>query len=138
VGSSPQTSTLLVTLHDGPAQAQGRQVPGPPGGCSSWAQEMAELDAAVLAYLRRRGYKDTTLEALKKDPKMAASPGGAVADLGSNPSLQNRILFYSTEEAHPRRYFDSYLRLRDWVHSSLDLYKVRYSHSRLGSNSDRC
>jgi hypothetical protein len=85
---------------------------------------MAELDAAVLAYLRRRGYAGTTLEALKKDPKMT-SAAAPVADLGSNPSLQNRILFYSTEEAHPRRYFDSYLRLRDWVHSSLDLYKVR-------------
>lgn len=99
-------------------------------------------ELAVLRYLRKRGYVAAEA-ALRSECKLpnhvaatplpdpvassaqvapAAAPPPAVEPSGS--VLTNQILFYSVEEAHPRRYFTSYERLRDWVHSSLDLYKV--------------
>lgn len=41
----------------------------------------------------------------------------------SDAAVVNYIMFYNQEENTRTRYDESYTKFRDWVHSSLDLYK---------------
>ena len=43
--------------------------------------------------------------------------------LDSDAAVVNYIMFYNQEENARTRYDESYSKFRDWVHTSLDLYK---------------
>lgn len=46
-------------------------------------------------------------------------------NMDTDTSIANYITFYSSMEQSPSRYEESYSRLRDWIYTSLDRYKVR-------------
>lgn len=84
------------------------------------------IEAAVMAYLRRKGYKHTE-QAFRGEAKTQAleeMAKGMQADIDS--SITNQIYFYDrvcNSDSVAARYREAYGRLRSWVHSSLDLYK---------------
>ena len=87
----------------------------------------ASIELAVLKYLRKKGYKSAE-EAFKAESRVyptneqfAMMNSGA---LDTDTTLTNQILFYNQEESNPRRYIYTYQKLREWVDTSLDLYKV--------------
>ncbi|CAI5998107.1 unnamed protein product [Closterium sp. NIES-64] len=89
--------------------------------------EEEAIERAVLAYLRRKGYKNAEL-AFKDDSKTQSldalvTVGGKAAAAELDKNLANQIMLYSRSEKAPACYVDGYRKLRAWVHSSLDLYK---------------
>ncbi|CAI5515559.1 unnamed protein product [Closterium sp. Naga37s-1] len=89
--------------------------------------EEEAIERAVLAYLRRKGYKNAEL-AFKDDSKTQTldalvTVGGKAAAAELDKNLANQIMLYSRSEKAPACYVEGYRKLRAWVHSSLDLYK---------------
>ncbi|GJP47662.1 hypothetical protein CLOM_g6838 [Closterium sp. NIES-68] len=89
--------------------------------------EEEAIERAVLAYLRRKGYKNAEL-AFKDDSKTQSldalvTVGGKAAAAELDKNLANQIMLYSRSEKAPACYVEGYRKLRAWVHSSLDLYK---------------
>ncbi|KAK3257296.1 hypothetical protein CYMTET_33611, partial [Cymbomonas tetramitiformis] len=82
------------------------------------------FESAVLKYLKQKGYKSAE-EAFKHEAKVHSSEHMAIHHtLDVDTSVTNQVLFYNSEENDPNRYKESYSKLRDWVESSLDQYKV--------------
>ena len=79
-------------------------------------------DALVHQYLLKRGFRD----AAEQLPPQARAVSGQQLE-GQFPDMevavQNRLLLYGV--AGGPDYGAAYAQLRDWVHGSLDLYKVR-------------
>jgi hypothetical protein len=83
-----------------------------------------QIDAIVFNYLKARGYANAAGQ-LKQESKIQtiedlASQLRAESDI----SLPNIIMFHNKQENTPKRYDESYTALRNWVFSSLDMYKV--------------
>ncbi|XP_058067620.1 transcription initiation factor TFIID subunit 5 isoform X2 [Magnolia sinica] len=79
--------------------------------------EEEEIEKAVLAYLKKKGFKQTEL-ALQEE-QQSKNPSASQTD----PDVAKRILFFAESENGPARYQDGYSKLRSWTYSSLDLYK---------------
>lgn len=107
------------------------------------AMDAASVDNVVAQYLKKRGYAQAEA-ALKAEAKVTgvtlddlknryapppAAPFRASAHplarlkLESDAAVVNYIMFYNQEENARTRYEESYTKFRDWVHTSLDLYK---------------
>ncbi|CAI9112237.1 OLC1v1012656C2 [Oldenlandia corymbosa var. corymbosa] len=89
-----------------------------------------EIEKAVLAYLKKKGFKQTELafhEEQQHNLKAATTPGGnsiSSPTSNSDPEIARQILSFSSElENYPAQYHDGYGKLRSWAYSSLDLYK---------------
>ena len=83
------------------------------------------LDRIVLRYLQKRGYKDAE-RALKSEAKIQSlSQMALVPHLGADATIADHILFYNESDSDPNALVQGYRLLREWVHNSLDLYKVR-------------
>jgi transcription initiation factor TFIID subunit 5 len=83
-----------------------------------------QIDAIVFNYLKARGYANAAGQ-LKQESKIQtiedlASQLRAESDI----SLPNIIMFHNKQENTPKRYDESYTALRNWVFSSLDMYKA--------------
>lgn len=103
------------------------------------AEKEKRLDLIVLAYMKKRGYKQAegmcfcmtsyqrSIVAFKQDANLQSLP---IEQLASNASLEQDvsvsqyIMFHNNNENLPQRYNESYVKLREWIHTSLDLYKV--------------
>jgi hypothetical protein len=85
----------------------------------------ASIELAVLKYLMKKGYKSAE-DAFRAESKVYPTNEqmALTATLDMDTSVTNQILFYNQEESNPRRYIYSYQKLREWVDTSLDLYKV--------------
>jgi transcription initiation factor TFIID subunit 5 len=90
-------------------------------------------DALVHQYLLQRGFRDAA-EQLPAQAK--AVPGQQLERQFPNMevAVQNRLLLYGVSGSPD--YGAAYAQLRDWVHGSLDLYKVR-PHSRVVNPASR-
>ncbi|RWW67441.1 hypothetical protein BHE74_00025115 [Ensete ventricosum] len=73
--------------------------------------EEEDLQKAVVAYLRKKGFTKTEI-ALQEEQQNRLSSS-------SHPDLP-----LSRLENDPARYTGGYSKLRSWAYSSLDLYKV--------------
>ncbi|XP_010906861.1 transcription initiation factor TFIID subunit 5 isoform X2 [Elaeis guineensis] len=71
--------------------------------------EEEELQKAVYAYLRKKGFRQTELVLQEEQNRLSSS---AQSDLA-----------VSRLDNDPARYHDGYSKLRSWAYSSLDLYK---------------
>ncbi|XP_038984199.1 transcription initiation factor TFIID subunit 5 isoform X3 [Phoenix dactylifera] len=71
--------------------------------------EEEELQKAVYAYLRKKGFRQTELALQEEQNRLSSS---AQSDLA-----------VSRLDNDPARYHDAYSKLRSWAYSSLDLYK---------------
>lgn len=88
-----------------------------------------DVDVVVLNYLKKRGYKYAEQQFVQEAnlQGQAAVPLDQLAShaaLDHDVSVANYIMFYSAQENDPKRYEESYVKLKEWIHSSLDLYKV--------------
>ncbi|KAG1363709.1 hypothetical protein COCNU_11G005360 [Cocos nucifera] len=72
--------------------------------------EEEELQKAVYAYLRKKGFRQTELVLQEEQNRLSSS---AQSDLA-----------VSRLDNDPARYHDGYSKLRSWAYSSLDLYKM--------------
>lgn len=98
-----------------------------------------EIEKAVLAYLRKKGYKQAE-SALHEEQQKHHHLKSAATNNNSNnnnsssnsnstnsqtdPDIARQILSFSAElENSPAQYHEGYSKLRSWAHSSLDSYK---------------
>eukprot|EP00899_Mesostigma_viride_P026833 jgi/Mesvir1/7334/Mv19143-RA.2 len=85
-----------------------------------------EIDKIVLSYLLRKGYRNAEQQ-FRAESKMLSVEDLAAAHLDADTSIANQILFYCSGDNAPSRYAESFGKLREWVHSSLDQYKGELS-----------
>ncbi|MQL68567.1 hypothetical protein Taro_000809 [Colocasia esculenta] len=76
-----------------------------------------EIDKAVMAYLRKKGYKEA--ERVLQEEQSRSSSAASRTD----PDIAKQILSFGESESGPLRYREGYSKLRAWAYSSLDLYK---------------
>ncbi|XP_024534528.1 transcription initiation factor TFIID subunit 5 [Selaginella moellendorffii] len=76
-------------------------------------EEDAE-EKVVLEYLRRKKYRVAEIALLQEQQKQNSDTSGAIS----------HIINHSRADNEAGRYKESYSKLRNWVHSSLDLYKT--------------
>jgi hypothetical protein len=125
--------SLSVWQHDDAAAA--RAMTSGAGGAAAAApaaagQSKASLtDALVHLYLRKRGFN----EAAAKLPAQAraALPMESLTEPQVEAVVRHRLLSEDGVLA-PEDFVAAFTRLRDWVHGSLDLYKVRATGSDQG------
>ncbi|PIA42639.1 hypothetical protein AQUCO_02000230v1 [Aquilegia coerulea] len=80
--------------------------------------EEDDVEKAVMAYLKKKGFKATEL-ALQEEQSRNSSSSASKTD----PDIAKQILSFAESENGPTRYHDGYSKLRSWTYSSLDLYK---------------
>ncbi|XP_042482194.1 transcription initiation factor TFIID subunit 5 isoform X1 [Macadamia integrifolia] len=80
--------------------------------------EEDEIEKAVLAYLKKKGFKQTELT-LQEEQSKSSSAAASQTD----PEVAKKILTFSESENGPAQYHEGYSKLRSWTYSSLDLYK---------------
>ncbi|XP_058203489.1 transcription initiation factor TFIID subunit 5 [Rhododendron vialii] len=78
------------------------------------------IQKAVIAYLKKKGFKQTELAFQEEHSRNSSSN----SSLQTDPDIARNILSFSSElENVPVQYHDGYSKLRSWTYSSLDLYK---------------
>ncbi|KAL2613132.1 hypothetical protein R1flu_024824 [Riccia fluitans] len=87
--------------------------------------EEDQIDKAVLAYLKKKGYRAAELAFQDEQSKVRTVSGNQSTTSSSpiDPTIANQIYFYSRSDNSPGRYKEGFSKLRSWVHSSLDQYK---------------
>uniref|UniRef100_A0A0D6R1S2 TFIID subunit TAF5 NTD2 domain-containing protein n=1 Tax=Araucaria cunninghamii TaxID=56994 RepID=A0A0D6R1S2_ARACU len=78
--------------------------------------EEEEIEKAVLAYLRKKGFSKTQLTLQEEQQKNSSAPK-------TDPEIAKQILAFAELENGPVRYKDEYNKLRSWSYNSLDVYK---------------
>lgn len=78
--------------------------------------EEEQIEKAVLAYLKKRGFHQTQISLQEEHQK---NPSAAKTD----PEVAKLILSFAESENGPVRYREEYSKLRSWTYNSLDLYK---------------
>lgn len=82
-----------------------------------------DVEKAVLAYLKKKGFKQTELAFQEEQQQNKNSSSTSSATSQTDPDIATHILSFSESENGPARYQDGYSKLRSWTYSSLDLYK---------------
>ncbi|KAL3335025.1 hypothetical protein AABB24_031314 [Solanum stoloniferum] len=87
-----------------------------------------EIEKAVVAYLKKKGFKQTEIafqeeQQLNKNSSSSIHNNNNSAISQIDPDLTKKILSFSEFETGPQRYQEEYSKLRSWAYSSLDLYK---------------
>ncbi|KAK4375211.1 hypothetical protein RND71_005888 [Anisodus tanguticus] len=83
-----------------------------------------EIEKAVVAYLKKKGFKQTELafqEEQQHNKNNSSSIHSANSQIDSD--ITKKILSLSELETGPERCQEEYSKLRSWAYSSLDLYK---------------
>ncbi|GAB2296017.1 Transcription initiation factor TFIID subunit 5 [Dionaea muscipula] len=81
-----------------------------------------EIDKVVLAFLRKKGFKQTELAFLEEQNQ--SKNNSSSSNSQTDPEVAKLIHSFSSEvENLPAKYHDGYSKLRSWTYSSLDLYK---------------
>ncbi|PSS20947.1 Transcription initiation factor TFIID subunit like [Actinidia chinensis var. chinensis] len=80
--------------------------------------EEEEIEKAVIAYLKKKGFKQTEL-AFQEEQQQQHTKTSSSTD----PDIAKHILSFSESENVPAQYHDGYSKLRSWTYSSLDQYK---------------
>ncbi|EGC30678.1 hypothetical protein DICPUDRAFT_157560 [Dictyostelium purpureum] len=92
------------------------------------------IDLAVLNYLKKRGYSNAEA-ILKQELNNNGTPlspnnenlSEVIDDVETNDQeLTQYLLMYNSSQKeilNPQNYLESYKKLRNWIHSSLDIYK---------------
>ncbi|KAG5601582.1 hypothetical protein H5410_032952 [Solanum commersonii] len=86
-----------------------------------------EIEKAVVAYLKKKGFKQTEI-AFQEEQQLNKNSSSSIHNNNSansqiDPDLTKKILSFSEFETGPQRYQEEYSKLRSWAYSSLDLYK---------------
>lgn len=81
-----------------------------------------EIEKAVIAYLKKKGFKQTELAFQEEQQHHHHTTNSSVASQ-TDTDIAKQILSFSESENSPARYHDGYSKLRSWTYSSLDLYK---------------
>ena len=92
-----------------------------------------QFQHVVLKYLREKGYRGAE-QAFRQESRVQTLDEMALSRAigeGHVGSVSNAVYLYGTADSDPARYPESFRRLRDWVDSSLDLYKVRATDPRM-------
>ncbi|XP_010275775.1 PREDICTED: transcription initiation factor TFIID subunit 5 [Nelumbo nucifera] len=76
--------------------------------------EDEEIEKMVIAYLKKKGFKQTELALQEEQSK---------SSFASQTDPDKQILSVTESESGPAQYQDGYSKLRSWTYSSLDLYK---------------
>ncbi|XP_078443254.1 TBP-associated factor 5 [Wolffia australiana] len=76
-----------------------------------------DIDKAVMAYLRKKGFKDA--ERVLQEEQNRGSSAGSRTD----PEIAKQILTFADSGDGPSQYHEGYSKLRSWCYGSLDLYK---------------
>jgi hypothetical protein len=93
-----------------------------PANAEAQAQQ---LDQLVSQYLRKKGYMRAEMT-LKEEAGLQSIEGLAHnLHLLNDLNVANYIMFYNPNEQYPSIWSESYASLKEWVESSLDMYKVR-------------
>lgn len=87
-----------------------------------------EIEKAVVAYLKKKGFKQTEIafqeeQQVNKNSSSSIHNNNNSANSQIDPDLTKKILSFSEFETSPQRYQEEYSKLRSWAYSSLDLYK---------------
>lgn len=86
-----------------------------------------EIEKAVLAYLKKKGFTQTELifqeEQQNKITSSATTANTNSADTQTDPDIAKQILSFTELENGPAKYQEGYSKLRSWAYSSLDLFK---------------
>lgn len=135
-GRAFATSVPAVLCTRGCPSCTGYCAPHCPQAMTSGAQQPGTgslTDALVFQYLKKRGYLDAA-EQLPAQAKAVSEqqlarhfPDKQLARLfpDMDAAVQDRLLLYGVAWRGGPDYGAAYAQLRDWVHGSLDLYKVR-------------
>ncbi|EFA76132.1 transcription initiation factor TFIID subunit [Heterostelium album PN500] len=86
-----------------------------------------EIDLAVLEYLKKRGYSNSE-NIFKQESNVVDIRRGETASIELDQSnIAQYLLFYNQQEyLNPQKYLESYEKLRNWIHLSLDIYKQEF------------
>ncbi|KYQ91599.1 transcription initiation factor TFIID subunit [Tieghemostelium lacteum] len=82
------------------------------------------IDFAVLNYLKKRGYQNAEAsfkQELNLPVEMTVTSEGGV-EIDKTQDIAQYLLLYQQRD-DPKLYLESYSKLRNWIHSSLDIYK---------------
>lgn len=88
--------------------------------------EEEEIEKAVIAYLKKKGFKQTELafqEEHHQHQNQQTKNSSSSISSSTDPDIAKHILSFSESENIPARYHEGYSKLRSWTYSSLDLYK---------------
>ncbi|KMZ59306.1 hypothetical protein ZOSMA_69G00010 [Zostera marina] len=81
--------------------------------------EEEDIDRAVMAYLKKKGFKDAERVLVEERNKVQNNNVVSLTD----PNIGKQILSFAQLENVPMRYQEGYKNLRMWAYTSLDLYK---------------
>ncbi|KAL6960507.1 Transcription initiation factor TFIID subunit 5 [Sarracenia purpurea var. burkii] len=83
-----------------------------------------EIEKAVIAYLKKKGFRQTEL-AFQEEQQQHNKNTSSNSSVNSHtePDIAKHILSFTESENVPAQYHDGYSKLRSWTYSSLDLYK---------------
>ncbi|GFZ08296.1 TBP-associated factor 5 [Actinidia rufa] len=81
--------------------------------------EEEDIEKAVIAYLKKKGFKQTELAFQEEQQKQQHTKTSSSID----HDIAKHILSFSESENVPAQYRDGYRKLRSWTYSSLDQYK---------------
>ncbi|KAI7989150.1 Transcription initiation factor TFIID subunit 5 [Camellia lanceoleosa] len=81
-----------------------------------------EIEKAVIAYLKKKGFKQTEL-AFQEEQQHHTKNSSSNSSSSTDPDIAKHLLSFSESDNVPAQYHDGYSKLRSWTYSSLDLYK---------------
>ncbi|KAK9279969.1 hypothetical protein L1049_013653 [Liquidambar formosana] len=76
-----------------------------------------EIEKAVIAYLKRKGFKQTELAFQEEQQHNKNSSSNSTLTSLTEPDIAKHILSFSESESGPARYQDGYSKLRSWTMS---------------------
>lgn len=83
--------------------------------------EDEDIEKAVIAYLKKKGFKQTELAFQEEQQQQSKNSS---SNSQTDPDVAKLILSFSSEaESLPAQFHDGYSKLRSWAYNSLDLYR---------------
>lgn len=82
-----------------------------------------EIDKAVVAYLKKKGFKQTELAFQEEQQHTKNTSSNSTINSLSDSDIAKQILAFVEPENLPTQYHEEYKKLRSWAYGSLDLYK---------------
>ncbi|KAL3533367.1 hypothetical protein ACH5RR_006888 [Cinchona calisaya] len=83
-----------------------------------------EIEKAVIAYLKKKGFKQTELAFQEEQHHKFSTIDNHSSSNSTDTEIARQILSFSSELGNnPAKYHEGYGKLRSWAYSSLDLYK---------------
>ncbi|CAL5435026.1 unnamed protein product [Camellia sinensis] len=79
--------------------------------------------APVVAYLKKKGFKQTELAFQEEQQHHTKNASSNSSSSSTDPDIAKHLFSFSESDNVPAQYHDGYSKLRSWTYSSLDLYK---------------